>query len=893
MLNTNQIQIDGDDNITLQNIQGSTITIHKGDDANAIMAKLNQLQETQLDALQQIIEKNTEHFSGLFKTLLKGVATQKNIVSNSTLIVDGDAHIGDKITYIIQPQAIFPPELTISLPKAEDLSKIIGRNRDLQEVRDLLQEKQKVVVVNGLGGIGKTTLAQAYLTRYGGDYAHILWLSQSEGDNFVRDLITAPGLTHNLGMNTNGKDTQMLFTEIVAKLKSITAEKPNLLVIDNANAFLSSHYDYLPKPPHWHILATSREKINRFETKDLGFLGEEDAVLLFRQHCQRMTDEDQIKAILRTVDYHTLTIEILAKTAQRHDTPLSTLQQAIERDLNAGVYVPHKGDKIEKVTSYLLSIFDLAALSLEEQVLLQHFAALPSEFVPYDLLKTLIPENEAGLAATLQDLSDKGWLLQKNDPEAYKMHLIIAEVVKRKIPLSVADLRDLIVNVANLLHIDQTKDNPVYKFPFIPYGKATLAVFPDAGEAEISRLQNELAIVFQTLGDYSGARDLLQKALCRNKANFGENHPNTAITYSNLATVLQDLGDYAGARSLLEKAMKVMEDHFGEDHPNTAQSYSNLATVLQVLSHYTRARKLLEKALLSDKANFGENHPSTARSYSNLALVLNDLGDYAGARLLLQKTMKVMENHFGKNHPNTAQSYSNLAATLKHLGDYITAKELLEKAVRIDEANFGNNHPKTAVRYSNLATVLQSLGNYASAKELLEKTILIDKENFGENHPTTAVTYSNLALLLQDIGDYANAKRLLEKAMLINEKNFSENHPTTTATYSNLSLVLQDVGDYAYAKMLLEKAIHGDEENFGEAHPTTAVRYSNLATVLYNLGDYEKAILLAVKAYRVYAEHLGQNHPNTKIIEGIVNGIAEKMLKNGWTTEQIKNLIGG
>lgn len=100
MLNTNQIQIDGDGNIALQNIHGSTITIHKGDDANTIMAKLNQLHDAQLDALQQIIGQQAERFSDLLKDTLKQAITQKNIVSNSTLTVSGDAHIGDKIRLV-------------------------------------------------------------------------------------------------------------------------------------------------------------------------------------------------------------------------------------------------------------------------------------------------------------------------------------------------------------------------------------------------------------------------------------------------------------------------------------------------------------------------------------------------------------------------------------------------------------------------------------------------------------------------------------------------------------------------------------------------------------------------------------------------------------------------
>jgi tetratricopeptide (TPR) repeat protein len=707
MLDTNRINIDGSGNITLQNIHGSTITINKGDDANAIMAKLAQLHEAQLDALQQITEKQGEKTEGIFKQALQDFFKTAGLEKGKHPTLQehrgsGYNVAGDKITYLIQPAPSIPPELTINLPKIPDLTKIIGREQDLKQVRDLLQEKQKVVVVNGLGGIGKTTVAQAYLTQYGGAYAHLFWLTQSEGDNFMLDLITAPGLTLNLGIETSGKDAQTLFTEIIAQLKSISADKPNLLVIDNANATLQHYFDYLPKPPQWHILATSRDKMERFFVKDLDFLTEDHAVLLFRQHCQRIADEAQIKSLLKTIDYHTLTIEILAKTAQRYDTPLSTLQQAIERDLKAEVYIPHKGDKIEKVTSYLLSIFDLAPLSAEEQRLLQHFAALPAEFIPYDILKTLIPAPEEGIAATLQDLRDKGWLIHTNEPEAYKIHRIIQQVVQQKLHPTVADLHNLINNVTSLLHIDDTKDNPVDKFPFIPYGEAALSVFPDASEAEINHLQNALALVLQDLGDYAGAKALLEKATRSAETNFGENHPTTARLYSNLATVLQDLGDYAGAKALLEKAMRSDETNFGENHPTTAVSYSNLATVLKDLGDYAGAKALLEEAVRSNEVNFGENHPTTAICYSNLALVLKDLGDYAGAKVLLEKATRSDEANFGENHPATARCYSNLALVLYNMEEYENAIQSAVKAYRIYVGHLGEQHPNAKIIKGNI-----------------------------------------------------------------------------------------------------------------------------------------------------------------------------------------------
>ena len=534
-----------------------------------------------------------------------------------TLCYKEEAVINEKLEDWLPKMSQFPKDLTTLIPRIEDPAKIIGRGKDLENLRQVLTQKQRAVVVNGLGGIGKTTLAQAYLTQYAGEYAHILWLTQSEGDNLALDLLTAPGLTQNLRINTDGKDVQALFIEILSTLKSIT-DQPNLWVIDNANATLQNYFDYLPQPPNWHILVTSREKIERFEPINLDFLHPDDALQLFYTHCQRLTDETALKQLLKTIDYHTLTIEILAKAAQRNDTPLTTLQQAIEKDLKTGVYTRHSTDKIERVTSYLLSIFELHNLSPQEQNLLQHFSALPTEYIPYEWLKALIPADEEGIAPTLQDLTDKGWLLYQPQPESYKMHRIIQEVVKRKIPPTVAGLQGLIEKVTRLVSIDQTKDNPVHKFPFIPFGEAVLSLFPHETDITISRLQGELALRFQYLGNYTTAKTLFQKVMKSDEANFGPKHPATAVRYSNLGLVLQALGDYAGAKTLLQKAMMSMKANFGKNHPSTAITYSNLAGVLADLKEYEQALCLEFKAFNILSTHFEENNPHHQQAKNNL-----------------------------------------------------------------------------------------------------------------------------------------------------------------------------------------------------------------------------------------------------------------------------------
>lgn len=350
----------------------------------------------------------------------------------------------------------------------------------------------------------------------------------------------------------------------------------------------------------------------------------------------------------------------------------------------------------------------------------------------------------------------------------------------------------------------------------------------DSSEEIISSICNDLALVLQNLGDYQQAKIYLEKALNSSIKNFGEEHPTTAIRYSNLATVLKDLRDYPQAKVYLEKSLNSHIKNFGEEHPTTATCYSNLATVLQDLGEYTQAKIYLEKALNSNIKNFGKEHPTTAICYSNLAMVLQDLGEYPQAKIYLEKALDSNIKNFGEEHPTTVMCYSNLATVLQNLGEYPQAKIYLEKALNSSIKKFGEKHPNNAIYYSNLATVLQSLGDYQQSKTYFEKALNSSIKNFGEEHPSTAIRYSNLALVLQILGEYHQAKTYIEKALLSDIKNLGEEHPATARSYSNLAVVLQSLGEYTQAKIYLEKALAVFVKNLGEEHPHTKIAKGNL-----------------------------------------------------------------
>ncbi|GAA4395895.1 hypothetical protein GCM10023187_03370 [Nibrella viscosa] len=207
MASQNTIKVAGDGNITIQDVAAGSITIntYNPDD---ITKKLKELNDTQLSSLLQLVDQQNEQLSGLFIRLLKETASKKH-------------------------KTRLPKELTLTLPKTHP-DDIIGRENDLDELHTLLQTQKRVVVVNGLGGIGKTTLAQAYLHKYYDDYHHIAWITQGS-DNLAAEFLNTAGLLENLGIDTAQAEPDAIMAEIFRKLKGVP-DTPNLLTIDNAEA---------------------------------------------------------------------------------------------------------------------------------------------------------------------------------------------------------------------------------------------------------------------------------------------------------------------------------------------------------------------------------------------------------------------------------------------------------------------------------------------------------------------------------------------------------------------------------------------------------------------------------------------------------------------------------
>lgn len=384
---------------------------------------------------------------------------------------------------------------------------------------------------------------------------------------------------------------------------------------------------------------------------------------------------------------------------------------------------------------------------------------------------------------------------------------------------------------------------------------------------------NNLAVLYQNMGEYDKALRLYEKAKAICKATPDENHLATATCYNNLGELYRVTGKYDKALPLCEEALAIRKAKLSTNHADIASSYDNLAKLYQIMNRLDKAQHLYEEAVAIYEATQNEKHPSAATSYNNLAELYSAKGTYDNAMHLHKKALAIREATLGANHPDTAFSYNNLAVLYRIRGEYDKALELNEKALAIRETMLGENHSDTVTSYNNLAMLYKDMGEHDKALPLYKKALAIFEATLGENHPNTATSYNNLAGLYKAKDEYDKALPLYEKALAIRKAALGENNISTSASYNNLAVLYKAKGEDKKALPLYEKALTICKATLGESHISTAACYNNLAEIYQDMGEYDKALPLYEKALAICEATLGKHHPNTAVIYNNLAGL--------------------
>ena len=822
---------------------------------------------------------------------------------------------------VLEWQLRYPRGLT-RLPSLHLETDCLGRETELEALQTLLHESGKVVLVSGLGGMGKTTLAAGYLQWLRNDYDYIAWINSSD------DLMSSFALNEDLAKNLElpfieNEKIEDRFARLMNKLRNQPGR--NLLVIDDVGDQVSEIAGQLPSGANWQVLVTSRLPLPDFREMKLGVLQASDALRLFRLHFQEGTDED-VQDLLIEINYHTLTIEVMAKTLNRLNGLLTVPELLVilrERKLDDPrlqelVWTRHAGEE-RAIFFHLMKAFELAKLSEEEIWLMQQYAVLPAMPIEVKTLADFLKQEPLNLNRSVNELNDKGWIGKMG--RGLGMHRIVQEVVKYQKEPAIEELEQLVDAMANKMTTSEFGNPIIENLPWLEYAKKVadyftshthlpekaailwnnlanvLSLAGDLNEStvllkhvlvsytyiygtenlEVAGIKSNLALNYMDLGVFDLAAQLLEEALDSYIKNYGLKHIETALILGNLGEAHRAIGKYDQAKEELETALKIDIANFGDNHPRVATVQSNLANVLRVMGKYSQATKLYRKALTINIKYLGADHPTVSLGYLNLANVLSDKGNFKKAKSLAKKGLNINIKNFGNNHPRVASSRSTLGNILNHLGEASQAIELLTMALESNIQNFGENSFIVAQDLSNLADLLRKNGKPDEAAELYAKSLDINLLIYQSNHPFIAQGRSNLAVGYRAIGKLKEAKELLESALKSDINSFGEDHPNVARRQANLAMVFSDLGKGDLAMELMEKALKNIEQNHGRDHHEFAVNIWNRGIIFFRQRVYSQAKVDFEKALKIIEKTLGVNHPHNAAIVSWLDAVNEKL----------------
>ena len=555
----------------------------------------------------------------------------------------------------------------------------LGREEDLEAIHDkLFNGNNLLLLVNGEGGIGKTTLASKYYQAYHEEYAHLAWVFAEKSLHDAILTLAYPLQVTFPERMTEEERLQALLCEM-AELK-----KPCLLVIDNANSLddLESHYHALKACSNFHLLLTTR--ITEFEHAEIHAikpLDEKNALTLFTRLYpnHNSTEDNLLQKILEAVGYNTLVIELLAKNLGNFNNKLRqryTLSDLLSDLQKKGLFglsrsgtisIAYHGDGLglrkEKPEDILAEMYNLSDLDEAEKTMLSVFAVLPAEPISFTTLEELLPGTD-NLDITLLNLAKKGWLEFNDTTNSFKCSPVVQEVTRHQNEEKLFEHCEvLIATLTEKLEYEPGTGH----LPNISYDKGILYTrYAESICAYTVFLQKPeiIILLLDRIGNFHKTTGNLDKALtffdqdAQLSKELYEAYPQNVSFKNGLAISYSKLGETHSALGNLDKALTFFDQdaqlskELYEAYPQNVSFKNGLAISYSKLGETHSALGNLDKALtfFDDETRLFEElyeaYPQNVSFKNGLAISYSKLGETHSALGNLDKALTFFDDEY-------------------------------------------------------------------------------------------------------------------------------------------------------------------------------------------------------------------------------------------------------
>ncbi len=267
-----------------------------------------------------------------------------------------------------------------------------------------------------------------------------------------------------------------------------------------------------------------------------------------------------------------------------------------------------------------------------------------------------------------------------------------------------------------------------------------------------------------------------------------------------------------------------------------ASYYQDMRYLNEAEEYYTSYLQLKKKS---------EDEEGMAVAMHQLGMIAQERRDFDTVEKWYKKSLEIKERE-GNEH-GAALTYHQLGMIAQERRDFNSAEKWYKKSLDIDERH-GNEHG-AATTYHQLGYVAQECRDFDTAEEWYKKSLEI-KERQGNGHGA-AQTYGQLGNLSLSNHDLDSAEKWLMKALKLFEK-LSDDHNMAT-TYHQLGRIAEERRDFDTAEKWYKKSLdieerQGNEHGAAQTYLVLGVMYKEKGSLIESSGWLVKSVIGFSKA---------------------------------------------
>ncbi|KAA6412799.1 MAG: hypothetical protein FRX48_03791 [Lasallia pustulata] len=809
---------------------------------------------------------------------------------------------------IRKAQASVKEDFTVpfSLSGIPETQNFVGRKEELAEIKEAFQgdgSQRRVVLLHGLGGIGKTQLAVTFVKEHRDAYSAIFWLNGKNEDTLKQSFAVMAKRLYKehpssplLRMAAEAKYVDQIGV-IIRQWLSAKANHRWMLVFDNIdNPKLPGNEDpqaydvrlYFPEAHQGSILITTRSsrlKIGKFvSVRKLVDIRESIAILTSTSGRVNLDRDTYAIDLVNQLDG----LPLALTTAGAYLSQVSTsLEDYLRHYRSSWLKLQQKSpDLLSYEDRALYTTWNLSFKHIQSQNesagnLIRLWAYFDNQDVWFQLLAAGSEGSPAWFATIVYDelsfdeairlLCDHALIESLEMSGGYGMHNCVhawaVHVLNAERETSMAILALICVGLAV-----PTNDVPEYwvkERRLLPHADKCRESVINTINLGLQNNRNALNAVhklgnlYADQGKMAEAEAMYRRALEGYEKAWGPEHTSTLDTVNNLGNLYANQGKLAEAEAMYRRALEGKEMAWGPEHTSTLDTVNNLGVLYKDQGKMAEAEAMYRRALEGYEKAWGPEHTSTLDTVNNLGNLYKNQGKMAEAEAMYRRALEGKEKAWGPEHTSTLDTVNNLGLLYKDQGKMAEAEAMYRRALEGYEKSWGPEHTSTLDTVNNLGVLYQNQGKMAEAEAMYRRALEGKEKAWGPEHTSTLDTVNNLGNLYKDQGKMAEAEAMYRRALEGYEKAWGPEHTSTLDTVNNLGLLYKDQGKMAEAEAMYRQALEGKEKAWGPEHTSTLDTVNNLGVLYKDQGKMAEAEAMYRRALEGKEKAWGPEHTST------------------------------